>query len=191
MIYIIHGENSAASRNTLLGLQHSGKTEFSITDIQPEKLRELVSSFDIFGNAPFIILDVTQANRLNLENYVQVIKSAPAETTTVIFSYKELSTANAFLKAASELKAKIILSKQVNKASAFKFNEFLFDLDKKNAYKEFNNLLEQEEEPFYIFSMILYQLRNIVYIKFDSDEKNKISPFIKQKAIKQANNFAQ
>jgi DNA polymerase-3 subunit delta len=77
----------------------------------------------------------------------------------------------------------------------FKMIDAIGQKNKILALKLIHRHLEKGESPFYLLSMINYQLRNILLIK-DSMEKNRplkeleLSPFLIQKTISQARKFS-
>jgi len=186
MIYILHGENISGSRKTLLNLQAKhqvqNKKELVLSEITPAAFSDLCCSIDMFGGVQFIVLDVSAAGRTNVDAYCDVLKNAPKENIIVILSSKELSKANVFIKAAAELKAMVLQSNAFDNANIFKFVDLVFSGNRQAAYKEYQKLLVNDEDPFYLFSMLAYELRNIAYAKFNSPLFNKVAPFVKGKA---------
>lgn len=195
MIYIVHGEGVATSRTNILNLQKkvnaAAKLEINLTDITPDQLVDQLSAFDMFGNAPFVVVDISSAHFSKFESFVKVLNKISAQANLVIFSSKELSKTNAFIKAAPTIKAVIMYSEPEISANVFKFVDTIFNLDKDTAYKELNNLLMAGEDPFYIFSMILYGFRNVASAGLNSPSFAKVAPFLKGKAMAQAKNFSE
>ncbi len=193
MIFLLHGDNLPRSRETIIQLQQKlstqNKKEVSIGDISAHELKELCASFDIFSEPPFIVLDISDAGNKNVTDYVNVLKTIPTQTNLVLLADRELSKANAFLKASSELKSKVVFSKSAPTSNVFKFIDAVYTKNRKLAYSELRDLLVSYEDPFYLFSMLLYGLRNIAYAKFNSPALDKMAPFVKSKAIAQAHKF--
>ncbi|OGC47899.1 hypothetical protein A2886_01420 [candidate division WWE3 bacterium RIFCSPHIGHO2_01_FULL_42_13] len=190
MIYILHGENLSATRNFILKLQVdnniSSKKEFLVEDTTPGQLADAVVSIDMFGGGSMVILDVTKAGRAKMDGFVEVLAAMPAETLAVVFSAKDLSKANAFIKNAQKIGAKTAVFKPTSQANVFKFVDMVFAGNRSASYKELRALLISDADPIYIFSMLTYGLRNVLYAKFNSPALNKISPFAKSKAKFQA-----
>jgi DNA polymerase III delta subunit len=193
MIYIVHGEDLSYSRNIILNQQKKlgspARTEISLSKTTPEHLKEISATFDIFGTPPFIVLDISDAGRMNLDKYVDAISKIPAETVLIVLSAKELSKSNAFIKNSQKLGAKIIHAVKKPTSNVFKFIDYVFSGNRSPAYKELKRLTLDDEDPFYLISMLLYGLRNIAYVKFNSPEFNKVSPFAKNKARNQAKHY--
>jgi len=82
----------------------------------------------------------------------------------------------------------------------FEMVDALGDNQKKNALKLLHRQLKGGEDPFYIFSMFVYQFRNLAKIadlkeRFAGNENEisktaKMHPFIVRKSLAQTNNFS-
>lgn len=203
MIIILHGENASKSREIITQVKQkldlkvsdenltANKKEFKLADISENELLEEITSFGLFSDPPFIILDITNMGRTKVDSYVEVLQKAPKEVTIVIYSIKNLTKSNAFIKNAEKLSAKIVENSVEPKANVFKFVDYVMNKKKKQAIKELSTLISDGEDYFYIFSMILYGLRNIAYAVFDSNELSKVSPYAKTKAMNQAKTFGE
>lgn len=193
MIYIVHGENVPTSREFLLRLQQEqnvgSKKEFNILDVSLGDLMDHVSSVDMFGSIPMIVFDVTKMGRMSVDNYINAIKEVPRELVFVVFSEKNLSKTNPFIKGSQNLDAKVMGFKKSQKANVFRFVDSILDDNRVSGYKELRKLILVGDDPIYIFSMLVYGLRNIGYDVFKSPSFEKLAPFVKLKAGKQAANF--
>lgn len=193
MIFVIHGDNFSRTRKVVTELQQklgvTNKQEADINNITPQQLKEMCGSYDLFSTPPFVVIDISGAGRKNLSEYMEVLKAVPPEVNVVIQSNKELSKANIFIKNASGLKAKTVLSNIEPTSDVFKLIDALFTRNRKNTYKELRNLLNDDAEPYYILTMISYGLRNLAYAVTGSPLLNKMHPFAKSKALTQAKNY--
>jgi DNA polymerase III delta subunit len=193
MIYIVHGNNTTYIRNIILNQQKKlgidSRKEYAVGEITPSDLRTECHSADLFGGNPFIVLDITAAGRKNLDEYVEVAEKIPAETTLIIMAGKELSKTNAFIKNAVKLKAKAVVSPELPAANVFKYIASLFNGDRTRTYKELQQLLKEGQDPIYLFSMVLYGLRNVAFVTLNSPSLNKVAPFARSQAQKQAVKF--
>jgi len=61
--------------------------------------------------------------------------------------------------------------------------------NKVKALKLFNQHLERGADEFYILSMIVYQLRNLLLVKSTPIAKLKLHPFVIKKSLQQVRNF--
>jgi len=193
MIYIVHGDDYAKSRKLILNQQKKLamglKVERDISEFSPRELYETACSFDIFGNPPFIVLNIPVTKVAESEKYVKVMKKFPKETVLVILCNRELGRTNSFYKSASDLKAKVALNNLIQTSNVFKFVDSLFFQNKISTYEELEKLTDEGSEPFYVLSMILYGLRTITHAKFSTVEFAKKSSFVREKALIQSENF--
>jgi DNA polymerase III delta subunit len=194
MIYIVHGDDYPKSRRLIINQQKKLamglKTEMDISDTTPKELFETACSFDIFGNAPFVVLNIPSTKVANAQNYIEVMKKIPEKTVLIILCDRELGRTNAFYKSGPELKAKVVLNAEAQDSNVFKFVDQVFMKNKRGAYKELEKLHQEDTNDFYILSMLNYGLRNITHAKYHTDDFSKKSSFIKNKAVAQADNFS-
>lgn len=194
MIFIVHGEDYSKSRKLIVNQQKKlnveTKKEFDVTEIEPNELGDAVFSFDMFGEAPFVILNISKAANKNLDAYLNIAKKTPKDASLIILSNKKLTKSNIFIKNAVKIKAKEIVNNKDITGNIFKFVDYLFYKNRIAAYKELNKLTQEENDPFYTFSMILYGLRNVLHAKYETKEFSKKSPFVKEKAQRQAEKFS-
>jgi DNA polymerase III delta subunit len=195
MIYIVHGDDLVKSRGLILNQQKKlgceTRLEFEISNITPEELLEKGCSNDLFGNQPFIVLDVTNAGRMNLEPYLEAIRKIPPLTTIIILSGKTLGKSNLFIKKSKELKARPNLNEITPNSNIFKFIDAVFYKQREKAYKELSKLLKDGVSPFEIISMMFYGLRTVACAKFEAPSYKKLHSFVKSKSSSQAKLFTE
>ncbi len=160
MIYIVHGNNFVKSRylvsNQQKKLNIDNRYELDILEKTPEELFEIINTSDLFGVFPFVVLDVSNVGRTNLEKYVEVIQKNENEAHIIILSNKSLPKTNVFIKNINKLNAKVIHNEDAPNANIFKFIDKLFEKKRKETYQELEKLLKEEENGVYIFTMILF-----------------------------------
>lgn len=93
-----------------------------------------------------------------------------------------------------------LLVKANLESSIFTLIDALAGKNKKEAVKLLYQSLERGEDPFYIFSMIVYQFRNILKVadlkenmrcnEFEIAKLSKLHPFVVKKSISQMKNFS-
>jgi len=195
MIYIVHGEDFSRSRELVLNQQKKlgieSKKEINIADTSPQELFDLVHSTDLFGGSTFTVLNVSKAGRMNLEPFVESFEKLPEKSIVVILSDKVLSSANAFIKSALKLKAKVALNIKIPQGNAFRLGDALFNKQREKAYLELSKLMSEGVDPFEIFSALIYGLRSVTHAKFNSPSFAKAKDFIKQKTQAQQKNFTE
>jgi DNA polymerase III delta subunit len=195
MIYIVHGDDISKSRiliqNQQKKLNIESRIEINITDVTPEGIYEKSHSNDLFGNLPFIVLDITLAGRMNMDKYIEMLEKTPVATTIVILSGKSLPQTNAFIKNAVKLNAKINANEMVPQSNIFTFVDAVFYKQREKAYLELSKLLKDQVSPFEILSMFFYGLRSVASAKFSSPAFSKMHDFVKRKTISQSNLFTE
>ena len=194
MIYIVHGDDLSKSRaliqNQQKKLNIDSRIELSISDTTPEEIYEKSHSNDLFGNPPFIVLDVTSAGRMNLDNFIEMLEKIPVSTTLIILSGKSLPQTNAFIKNSLKLKAKTNINDLIPTSNTFRLVDALFYKQREKAYLELSKLQNDQVSPFEIFSLIFYGLRNVASAKFNTSSFSKMHDFVKRKSLSQANLYS-
>jgi DNA polymerase III delta subunit len=195
MIYIVHGDDISKSRiliqNQQKKLNIESRIEINLTDITPEEIYERSHSNDLFGNPPFIVLDITSAGRMNMDKYIEMLEKVPAATTIIILSGKSLPQTNAFIKNSSKLRAKINANEIIPQSNIFSFVDAVFYRQREKAYSELSKLLNDRVSPFEILTMFFYGLRTLASAKFNSPAFSRLHDFVKRKALSQANLFTE
>ncbi|MFZ5424488.1 MAG: DNA polymerase III subunit delta [Patescibacteria group bacterium] len=194
MLYIIHGDDEVSSRKQLLVLKSKyvnfPSRELAFTDTTPQGLLNACVSFDVFDGAPLILFDISKAGRASLDDYLNVCSSLPEESVLIVFSNKLLTKTNPFIKNALKLKAQVFTSQAYKNTNIFSFVDAVFYGNRKQAYLELKKLLIEKEDPFYIFTMLLYGLRNLALGSYNAPGYSKMSPFVKSKVNKQLAGFS-
>jgi len=195
MIYIVHGDDVSKSRLLIQNQQKKmgleSRLELKISEITPTQLLEKSCSRDLFGNPPFIVLDISDAGRMDLSSFIEKMEKIPKDTTLIILSEKELPKSNIFIKNIKNLKAKLNLNEIAPQSNIFNFVDAVFYKQRGKAYQELSKLLKDDVSPFEIFSMLNYGLRTIASAKFESPSYQKMSNFVKRKAYSQSKLFSQ
>lgn len=194
MIYILHGENISKSRSLIVNQQKKlaieTKTEVDINDITANQLYEMGVAGSLFGDMPFIVLDVTAYRKQSAEDYINALNRLPTETNIIIFAQKTLSKTNPFLSSAEILNAKVLTNTIEEDSNVFRFVDNLFAKNRTATYQELNRLENAGTDQFWIFSMILYGLRNIFNYVYDSPKLDKMKSFQIDKLKKQSEKFS-
>lgn len=196
MIYILHGDNLSSARSFIVNLHEKAKTisskkEFLIEETNPEELGSVTSSIDMFGGSPLIILDITSYGRRDLNPYVEVLEKVPHDKALVIIlSGKKLRKSNVFIKNSKKLDARVREFSQEDDSDIFNFIDGVFDGNRSASYKELRKLILMEKNEFYIFTMLIYGLRNISYAVFDSSAYKSMNPYVKSKVLRQSHKFS-
>lgn len=197
MIFIIHGEDLPLSRKYIIGLQaklnSQNKQEIKIKDYTPAALSNLISSPDFFGEFPLIILDITDAARMNVDEYIKVLKdnSGNKKLSLIIYSGKELSEKNEFIKNAGALKAQIKLTQVIPEHNVFAFTAAMLNLNRTQTYRELSKLVNGDQDGYFIYSMIISAVRNMTEAKLNTENFLKMKPYSQQKLTSQMKSFSE
>lgn len=195
MIYILHGDDASSSRDFILRLQDQNKvtkkTEVTFDGIDLTALKIELSALDMFSESRMLVLDMSKVGKSNVDSLIEVLENVPCDLLLVIFTNKELSKVNPFIKAALKLKAKVMEFKKRPSANIFAFVDAVFDKNRPQAFKELQKLLLMGEDAVYLITMLSYGLRNVAYAKFNSPLFEKIPPFNKGKVRAQAAKFSE
>jgi DNA polymerase III delta subunit len=193
MIYIVHGDNSSQSRALILNQQKKlgveTRIEIEADQITPEQLYEKTVSSDLFGNLPFIVLDVTNINKQAQELFIKIFKRIPDKTNLIIYSQKTLTKTSPILTMVDDSDVKLVASSKETKSNIFKFVDNLFYKNRSETYLELEKLVHENADPFYIISMILYGARTLANYIYDSPAAVSMKPFVKSKVEKQSKAF--
>jgi len=193
MIYLVHGDNVVKSRAQIINQQKKvgtqNKVELSLDEISLNDLTTHVKSTSLFGDITFLILDVT--NTKGSEEHLEILRNKSKDTIVILYAEKNLPKTNIFIKNIEKLNAKVVENKIEHNENIFKFIDALFVKDRKTTYKEYEKLVKSDTDPFYIFTMILYGLRNIAKGYYKSPSFEKGSPYTKSKVTRQLKGFKQ
>jgi DNA polymerase III delta subunit len=193
MIYIVHGDDFTKSRNLILNQQNKlgveSRGELDIGDLTPEDFFSHVHSSGLFGEKQFLVLNISKSGRTNLEPFVEKLEKIPENIILIVLSDKILTNSNAFIKKSAGLEAKVIFNQKAPLSSTFKFVDALFYKQRDTAYRELSKLTEDQTDPFEIFSMILWGLRNVTQASFNNQKFFRGKDFIKNKVCSQSKFF--
>lgn len=191
MILVIHGEDTSKSRGTITSLQKKlnikNKVELDISVCASQDVYNAISTRDLFGEFPLVVIDISNVGRKNCEEYLNVLKKASKEINIIIYSSKQISPSNIFVK---NLNAKIIENKLEPNSNAFKFADAVFLKNRSLTYKELEKLLLDDVDSIYeIFPALVWKLRILSYAVFKSPDLEKQKPYVKQSAIQLAKKY--
>lgn len=193
MIYLVHGDDIAKSRALIANQQKKlgveKRTEVVLGETGIVSIIETSKSGDLFGNPPFLVVDASKASKTVLDEFANSIEKIGKDAVLIIFFNKELTKTNPVLQKVIPLDIKTSLSVKTVEGNVFKFVDALFSKNRKTAYSQLQNLYKEDADPFYIFSMIVYGIRNLANVAFKSATVFKMNPYVKTKAESQLKNF--
>ena len=195
MIYIVHGDNLAKSRLLITNQQKKvgieTKTETTINDVTPSQIYELGASTSLFGEPPFVVIDITGFRKQSADDYITTLKKLPATAHIILLAQKTLPKSNPFLAAVTTLDAKVIVNTIEDDSNIFRLADYVFSKNRTASYKELYKLSGAGTDNFYIFSMLLFGLRGLFNYIYDSPKVAKLKEFQLAKFKKQAAGFSQ
>jgi len=193
MIYLVHGDDIVKSRALIANQQKKlnveKRTEILLGETSVTAIIEMSKSGDLFGNSPFLVVDASKASKVVLDEFSQALDKINESTTLIIFFNKELTKTNPILQKVIPLNIKNALSVKTIEGNVFRMVDALYSKNRKSTYTELENLYKEGNDAFYIFSMVIYGIRNLATLVFNSPNENKMSTFVKSKAKEQLKKF--
>ncbi|NMB70017.1 hypothetical protein GYA27_02340 [candidate division WWE3 bacterium] len=193
MIYLVHGDDIAKSRALIANQQKKlnveKRTEVVLGETDTISIIEASKSGDLFGNSPFLVVDASKASKTVLDEFANNIENIGKNAVLIIFFNKELTKTNPVLQKVIPLDIRTSLSIKTAEGNVFKFVDALFSKNRKATYTQLQNLYKEDADTFYIFSMVVYGIRNLANVAFKSAAVFKMNPYVKTKAEAQLKNF--
>lgn len=194
MIYLVHGDDLAKSRALITAQQKKlnieKRTEFNLTDTTIAEILNVCNSNDLFGGTPFVVVEISKAAKSELDSLADMLGKIQDACTLIILSEKELTKTNPLLLASKNLAIKTNMSNKSLEGNVFNFVDELLKKNRQKAYTHLETLYKENADSFYIFSMILFGLRNIAHVIFESPNLAKMNPFVKNKAVSIAKQYS-
>lgn len=179
MIFLFHGTDVTKSRDQILFLKKKLNIDVSVDlsypETSPNQLISAVNTCDLFGGFPFVIFDISACGRSQLKEFAEIGSHIDKKSVLVIYSDSKVSNLNHLHKVALDL-GKISFNEKIPGPSVFSLLDAIMEKNRKKTYKCLTELNETEDS-FYIFSMLLYLLRNISYIVLDSSLQSSVPRF--------------
>lgn len=179
-LLLLHGLAIAASRKQLSDL----KEKFSAEDIltftkgfKEDDLRHGVMNVSMFTTERLVILE-NPGDEFTMEKF-----QLPEDTTLVIWVDHELSATKKLLKFVTQNQGQVMHFPEGKEVSIFPLLDLLATKNPK-AFLELEKVKQAGFDVFYILTMVLYLLRNLV-----ASPKNA-PPFVQEKLLKQRKNFS-
>lgn len=192
MILFIYGKNEEKLHENLNQALKEVDAQERINIDEPGLPNEFANKIltpNIFGSKIAFVVDCSEVDHENMEDFFTAAENAPKETSVIFISSENFRSNSKIIKKASKIKGlKIVEAKQDKDSTIFNFIDAVFEKKRREAYRLLEKLYEKEEPPFKIQSMLVYQLRNVAKTKFGA--KVSAPPFVKRKLNKQARNFS-
>lgn len=189
MIYLIHGDDVAASRNYFLS-QKQTHTEIVTLNGQTVTLNEITQALlgsGLFGEKPTICIEEFLSKKKSskeTEAIIQVMKKNESETDIYLWESKQVTPAQI-----NKLKKITVKEFKIPK-TIFQFLDSIKPHNIQNMIKLFHQTIETEEEQF-IFFMFIRHIRILLGVADEAstnniDEVKRMAPWQKAKLQKQS-----
>lgn len=167
MFILIHGSNQTASRNLILSEAKKENVsqikEYGIS-IEEISILETTLCQDIFGDKTLNVVNIARITKSQMEKLFNLLKRYP-QSLVVLVTTKDLEDSNPMVKIVKALRGRVVSVAVERSNQVFKLLNNLFDKNESGTYKELKLLLEIDNDPVFILSMLQYQLRNITMAK--------------------------
>jgi DNA polymerase III delta subunit len=199
VIFLFHGTDLSTTRELVLKVfegiqdrtdQEVFKREITYKDVAPEELVELCNSNDIFSAAPMIVFNIAGMNAASLKKYYEKFNKIQKDANLVMISDKELPKSNVLIKDPDGHKIKTRINNRKIQKNVFSFVDAVYNRNRNLAYAELEKTIDDEDDPRSLIPTLTYGLRNIAYAKFEAPQLQKLKPFVRSKAERQAKNFS-
>lgn len=176
MIYFIYGENEVKNIDTINNLlnslikENNNYEEVTYKDIEDIPHAELISnttSSSLFGQKNLYALKLNTA-KLN-KDYLKVIEEYPKNENLILYCNKDIKKSSALYKNLAAFKnTKVIYNKKVEYENIFTFTDALFYKNRKKTYQEYTKIEEVALDDYYVFSMVLWALRQVTFAFYNT-----------------------
>lgn len=167
MIYLYYGSDLAASRREFLRYK-AGFPEGDVVslseDTKPAELISVLSCAPLFSSERNLTLEFFSASSplLKDKNLSDYLSHLPSSSNLAFWVGTDLPESSVFLKTLKKLKAEIFQFKGKKAGSVFPFLTALLSGSRKSAYWELLKLLRDEQNEFFILTMITWQIRQLL-----------------------------
>ena len=192
MVTLLHGEDTVASRQTLIEMRQTYSD--CVFDFSGNDLTEFVrmaDGQDFFSPKKLIVIEAAKQALLKDLSYLSYLESKPDTTAVVFWVGEELSPQSELLKVSQRAGWRVKLFNRFNRSYVFNFIDALFDRQRTEALSFLTKLLQSEENLFGIIDLIVYRARVILWSKLGVPSFSKLKPFVRSKVTKQAKLFSE
>lgn len=191
MLYIIHGEDVVKSRELILektkNLNAINYKEIIFEDYTLNDIYNFLNTDSLFSSKNALVIDITNS-KIN-SNHLDLFKNKSSNTTLILYSSKKIASSSILIKNINLIKAKQIDNNKQHPENMFNFVQALYLKNRLATYKEYEKLINAQTDEYYIFSMILWGLRNVSKCIFDAKSFKDSSEYSKSKTLIQAKLF--
>ena len=190
MLYLLHGENVGASRQALI-------------DLKKNYSPDSVSVFDAKNFDEGGFLRACETPSLLSDRRLVVVENKPPSSTIQQFNNltiypsvdlvfwlgEELKPSNKLFKQVKADGGQIRHFRPTIPKHVFGFLDALGYKNKQKAFLELHRLLDQGESPVYLWTMMVWEVRNLLKVQSAKGKVQNVHPYVLRKLQQQVRNF--
>lgn len=188
MFYLLHGTDVNSSRQALLDLKRKYSSDsistFDAMKLDMDEFIRACETLPMLSERRLVILE-GKPSTMQLSSRLTL----PTTTDLVFWTDEELKSSNKLLKLVKEAGGQIRLFREKVPRHVFGFLDALGYKNKRKAFLELHRLLDQGEAPLYLLTMIVWQIRNLLNVKFQNSNVKKMNPYVLRKVQNQVKKF--
>lgn len=190
MFYLLHGENTSASRQALIDLKKNYSPDsvsiFDAKNLDFDELTRTLETPAMLAERRLVIIE-GKPPAPTMEQFSNVTIS---DLTDLVFWVgDELKTSDKLFKLVKAADGQVRIFKEAVPKNVFGFLDALGYKNKRRAFLELHRLLDGGQAPLYLLTMITWQIRNLLKIKLQSPDAKKMNPYVLRKVQSQTKNF--
>ena len=183
MLYLFHGSDQGKSRGAFAQFLHEGADSQPIS-LTGDKL-DLNQLSSLFYSPPLLCERILIA----IEGYPQkavvgpilgLLESLPNYLDVAFWVGDKLKNTDSLYQLSARV-GEVYVFNSSGEESIFRFLDLLSSKRKTQAQLELESLLSRGLDAYYIFSMILWQWRNLLTVIFNGPSSSRLHPFVKKK----------
>lgn len=183
MIYLFHGEDQVSLRGAFLSL----KERYGEVSYIPDVPRTAPSPTSLFGEKMLFVSE--NPKELGLKNLPKILSRFAKDSDLAIYFSRTLAPKDELFNLLKNYPARIFYFAKRPSEKIFPFLDALAQRDLKRSLWYLNSFLKKGEDPNFIFSMIYWQVRNLLLVR--SGTTKNIHPYVLGKLKLSTKNFSE
>jgi len=186
MKILLYGNNANVVGKSL-EIKHQYKKEQVyelVGEIGTDEIEQYLTSVNMFGTDELLYWRVNKKTEIS-DKILKLIKGKITKNLLVVLS-ENLPKNSKFFKYFDKSEQFIADEKE----KIFPLLEAISNKNPLLSVKLFYKLINQKNDPVYINSMLFYQFKNILHVRFDTETIKSINPYVKSKLTLVKNNFS-
>jgi DNA polymerase III delta subunit len=191
MFYLLHGENTSASRQALIDLKKKYSPDsvsvFDAKNLDFDELTRTLETPAMLAKKRLVIVE----GKLPAPTMEQWNNEAISDLTDLVFWIgDELKASDKLFQLVKTAGGQVKNFKEQIPKNVFGFLDALGYKNKRKAFLELHRLLNEGQAPLYLLTMVLWQIRNLLSVKVSKYQSVKgMNPYVLRKVQSQAKNF--